>query len=266
MSTTVQGLATGWGVDTSDDDNLFLRFVRNQGDMSAALAIACDGRAAGTEGVVLTDTGGPVGYLNQAVLQRPINGADDPVLDQIDDFWAGEFGRANLLFSIWPTPDLARRGWSLVGHPALVARAPGAHIQARPPGVEVQEVRDTDALAKVERVVIEGYPLPEAGGRPPGDLLRVGLLDTDLRCRLGLLDGEPVASAAQFTAHGVVNLCLAATLPAARRRGVWGALVWARVDDHPELPAMAFTSDFSRPGFEHLGFLVVSRCTLWARA
>ncbi len=73
-------------------------------------------------------------------------------------------------------------------------------------------------------------------------------------------------SGIELAGHGVVNLCLAATLPAARRRGVWGALVWARVDDHPELPAMAFTSDDSRPGFEHLGFLVVTRCTLWARS
>ena len=43
-------------------------------------------------------------------------------------------------------------------------------------------------------------------------------------------------------------------------------LTGARVDDHPDLPAVAFTSDYSRPGFERLGFLVVTRFTLWWRS
>jgi hypothetical protein len=66
-------------------------------------------------------------------------------------------------------------------------------------------------------------------------------------------------------AHGVVNLCLGATLPIARRRGVWESLVWARVADAPHLPAAAFTSDLSRPGFERMGFVVTHRLTLWLR-
>jgi hypothetical protein len=74
-----------------------------------------------------------------------------------------------------------------------------------------------------------------------------------------------VAAAAAHVAHGVVNLCFAATLPAARRRGVWESLVWARTADAPELPAVAFTSDFSRPGFERMGFVPVFRFTLWIR-
>jgi len=65
--------------------------------------------------------------------------------------------------------------------------------------------------------------------------------------------------------HGLVNLCLGATLPAARRRGVWQALVGARVTEDTTLPAVAYTSDFSRPGFLRMGFLAVARFTLWAR-
>jgi hypothetical protein len=83
--------------------------------------------------------------------------------------------------------------------------------------------------------------------------------------RLALLDDRPVAAGASHTAHGVVNLCMAATLPAARRRGVWAALVRPRIADDPSLPAVAFTSDDSRPGFERLGFLPVTRFTLWTR-
>jgi hypothetical protein len=39
--------------------------------------------------------------------------------------------------------------------------------------------------------------------------------------------------------------------------------VRARIDDAPDQPAVAFTSDYSRPGFEHLGFVTVLRFTMW---
>ena len=78
------------------------------------------------------------------------------------------------------------------------------------------------------------------------------------------LDGTPIAVAASHTAHGVVNLCLAATLPTARRRGVWHALVATRCAGTPDLAAAAFTSDYSRPGFLRMGFLPITRFTLWA--
>ncbi|HUQ40293.1 MAG TPA: hypothetical protein VM030_09070, partial [Acidimicrobiales bacterium] len=89
---------------------------------------------------------------------------------------------------------------------------------------------------------------PGARLRPAAD--RPGV---DLRLRL----------ATSF--HGCVNLCGAATLPQARRTGAWGALVRERVGDAPDLAAVAFTSDYSRPGFEHLGFVSVLRFTMWMR-
>ena len=91
------------------------------------------------------------------------------------------------------------------------------------------------------------------------------ILRTGVRYRLGLLDGEPVGAAARSVGRGIVNLCFAATLPQARRRGVWEALVWARVADGEGLPAVAYTSDYSRPGFERMGFVPITRGTLWAR-
>jgi hypothetical protein len=107
--------------------------------------------------------------------------------------------------------------------------------------------------------------MQEAGGQS-GSVLPPGLLGTGVVARLGCVDGEPAATALQYVAHGAVNLCSAATLPVARRRGVWEELVWARVDAAPELPAVAYTSDYSRPGFLRMGFLPVVRFTLWMRA
>jgi hypothetical protein len=47
---------------------------------------------------------------------------------------------------------------------------------------------------------------------------------------------------------------------------VWEALVWDRIDEAADLPAVAYTSDFSRPGFQRMGFVPVIRLTLWARS
>jgi hypothetical protein len=127
----------------------------------------------------------------------------------------------------------------------------------------VREVTTVDDLHALERLAVEGYPLDEARGEPPGSLFPDPVLHSEITLRLGLVDGEPVAGAAALDAHGVVNLCFAATLPTGRRRGVWSALVWARVDQAPAQPAVAFTSDDSRPGFIRMGFLPMFRLSLW---
>jgi hypothetical protein len=131
-------------------------------------------------------------------------------------------------------------------------------------GVEIRDI-DESTIGEFDLVMAEGYPMPEAADLPPGSIYPTAALAHGLRLRVGCVDGVPAAAGAGYVGHGVVNLCGAATLPAARRRGVWGALVRARIDDAPDLPAVAFTSDYSRPGFDHLGFLVVTRFTLWGR-
>ncbi|HEX4866014.1 MAG TPA: hypothetical protein VFV32_00150 [Acidimicrobiales bacterium] len=265
MATVERALETGWLDSTPVEDNLLRRFLRNQADLGAAVAVASGGRAAEVAGVALADAGGTLSFVNQATMQRPLTGLGDPTLDALDDFWGGE-GRPHLLLSVWPTPDLAARGWRLDGHPMLVVRAPGPHPEAAGPGVGLELVADPGRLAVAESLAIEGYPIPHLATAPAGSVLAPGVLSTTVRYRIGHVDGAPVAVAADHVAHGVVNLCLAATLPAARRRGVWASLVWARVDDAPQLPAVAFTSDLSRPGFVRMGFLPVLRCTLWSRS
>ena len=259
-------LEHGWLPDTPVGDTVLRRFLHNQGELNAAIATAAGGRADASEHVLVSDTGGPVPYFNQAVLRRPLDGPDDPALDEVDRFFGGAGGRPRTILSLWPTPDLTGRGWTLVGHPAFVVRGAHPHDPVSPEGVEVRAATDATTLAAVERVAIEGYPIDEAAGLPAGSVFPEALLGTGLLFRLGLVDGAPAAAGGRYVAHGVVNLCFGATLPTARRRGVWRALVWARVDDAPDLPAVAYTSDDSRPGFERMGFLPVTRFTLWARS
>lgn len=259
-------LETGWLPDTPVGDTVLRRFLYNQSDLNAEIARAAGGRVERGAGLALADAGGPIPYFNQAILLRPLTDPADSALDEVERFF-GEAakGRPATLLSIWPTPDLGSRGWSLVGHPAFVVRGAVRHEHTPATGVGVRVAESVDDLAAVERIVVEGYPMDEARGLPPGAVFPPGLLGRDVILRLGLLEDEPVAAGGRYIGHGVVNLCLAATLASARRRGVWEALVWARVADAPDLPAVAFTSDYSRPGFERMGFLPMIRFTLWAR-
>jgi hypothetical protein len=111
----------------------------------------------------------------------------------------------------------------------------------------------------------DGYPLEGAQGRP-GSAFPETLGDSDVSVLIASVDDADVAVGMGYVAHGCVNLCGAATLPTARRTGAWGALVRTRVAAAPECPAVAFTSDYSRPGFEHLGFVSAFRFTLWIRS
>ena len=238
------------------------RFVANQADLQDHLVGAVGGRSDRTPDVALSDSGVAAAYLNQGVMLRPISDAHDAVLDHVASFYAGSAG---LLLSPWPTPDLAGRGWQLVGHPMFVLRGPGGERADEPPSyVNVRRAGSADDLALIERIVIDAYPMPELDRLPPNRAFGPALLGSAVRHWIGYLDGTPSAAAASHAAHGVVNLCLAATLPAARRRGIWHALATARCASTPDLPAVAFTSDYSRPGFLRMGFLPITRFTLWA--
>lgn len=259
-----QPLATGWGSQEPIDDSILRRFVFNQADVLRAMASGPSARHASDDDVAMVDSGGPVAYNNMAVLLRPVTSADDPVLDRIADFYAdtARSGRASLLLSVWPLPDVSDRGFELGGHPMFVVRAPGPVTATVRDGVEVRDVTTLEDLHTLERVAIDGYPIDEAKHSSPGAVFDPSLLASPVRLRLGLVDGAPAAAAAACDAHGVVNLCFAATLPAGRRRGVWSALVWARVRQASDQPSVAFTSDDSRPGFVRMGFLPMMRLTL----
>lgn len=261
MSTSTRPLETGWRPDTPVDDSLLRQFLFNQAATNRWLAEARGGRVHETPDVTVAIAGDVSMYLNQALLRRPVLSDADPVLDQLDGLYAAA-GVTGLVVSLWPTPDLGARGWEVVGHPMLLARQPGLTPPGPASACEVSVVEDEAGLRAFEQVMVQGYPVAPAGdGRPT---FAARLAGGPVRFRLARVDGVPVAAAASHAAHGVVNLCMAATLPAARRLGAWRALVAARLGDAPRLPAVAFTSDDSRPGFLRMGFLPILRLTLWA--
>jgi hypothetical protein len=111
-------------------------------------------------------------------------------------------------------------------------------------------------------------PAVAAGGRVlrRGELLDERVLDEErLRLWVGYEGGRPVCIGSLFVDAGVASFSLGVTLPEARRRGYWAAMAGVRLVDAPGLPAVGVFSDMSRPGAEALGFLPVTRFTLWHR-
>ena len=69
-----------------------------------------------------------------------------------------------------------------------------------------------------------------------------------------------------FVSHGVAQLALGVSRPQARGRGFWYGLVRERLLAEPDLISGGVFSDDSRPGMERLGYLPITRFTLWQRA
>jgi ribosomal protein S18 acetylase RimI-like enzyme len=253
MGTTAR-LRTGWEPDTSSTDTLGLACLRAMADRAADWAMAAGGRVRReATGMILADALSPCLFLNVAAVPTVVD------LDAARAY-AGFFppGRPFVLITPHPTADLCPAGLLPVGHPPLMVRPPGGAVPALPPGVTVDEVGDAAGLAEFDRVLAEGYPMPHSPAPP-------ALLGGRARFWLARVDGEPAAVALSYTAHGVVDVEAVATLPAFRRRGVGAAVTLAATRADPALPAVLLSSDDGAGVYRGLGFLPVTRWTLWWR-
>ncbi len=248
-------LRTGWEDDTPSTDTLSLAALRAMADRTADWADAAGGRVRRDPGVVLADALSPCLFLNVATA----SGVVDPATARsVGDFFPG--GRPFLLATPHPTADLRPAGLVLVGHPPFMVRAAGG-AAPEPPGsvtVTVTEVRDAAGLDVWDRVLAEGFPAPHSPAPP-------ALLGGPTRFWLAWADGEPVGTALSYVAHGVVDVEAVATLPGHRRRGIGAALTWAATLADPDLPAVLIASDDGAGVYREMGYLPVTRWTLWCR-
>jgi hypothetical protein len=115
-------------------------------------------------------------------------------------------------------------------------------------------------------VAVDGFPYRELQPYRPGALLDEGVLDDGrLRLWVGYEQDRPVCIGSLLVEAGVASFSLGVTLPAARRRGYWAAMAGVRLAHEPALPAVGVFSDMSRPSAEALGFVPITRFTLWHR-
>lgn len=259
-------LPDGWGGDSPADDTMVRAFAESWATLNEQLGLALASSVVRTDDYVACDSHVPFPFANVATLLRPVLRADDPVLDEITEFFApDDESTPYLVWSATPTPSFSERGWSLMGHPPLMLRPAGAPVRKPPPdGLEIVPVRDAETLAVFDATLSEAYPIPELIGRRQfGD----GLLDAPgWSMYLGLLDGEPVGTAAARVAEGFVDVEWISTHERARGRGIGEALTWAATLAAPDLPAMLFASDPGQPVYERMGYLRLARLTLWVGA
>jgi hypothetical protein len=255
-------LTTGWEPDLPPDDTLVRQAVLVHASWPVAVARST-GRPyrSGPQwaGGWIGDRGA---LTNPVVLKRPL---DEPAatLAEINEMFPADV--PYMLLNPWPSLDLANHGLVLIGHPPLMVRLPAAGPDQPRQDIEVREVRTEGDLAVAERVLVEGYPMPELEPLQPGNLLGSGILAAATRIWLGWVDGEPVAVAAAHRHAGATLVEYVATMPQARGRGAGAAVTWAATLAHPEEPAVLIASDDGRPLYERMGYLAIERWTAWLR-
>lgn len=253
-------LTTGWEPDVPVDDTMLRQFVFNAADRNEHLATSMGGTWHRWDDAVTADLGSPAAFGNQSILLRPLTEADAAeVVTRV----RGGFSRGHVIFSAWPTPDLRPYGYGLVGHPPFMVRQPGGSAPVRPAELSVFEVTDATSMEACERVFVEGYPVPEVQPVEPGSLFDVRLLGGIARMWVGALDGRPVATAMAIASRSIVAVENVATLPDARGHGYGAALTATAALSTPDLPSALIASDDGRPVYERLGFVSMSRFTLW---
>jgi hypothetical protein len=254
-------LTHGWEPELPADDTLLRSFVLATADHTAYVAERTGGRAARWADVAAADARSPVFFDNMAVLlSPPAYGDVTGTIARLAEFYPPE--RHVSLLSVWPTPDLSGAEWELVGHPPLMLRPPGGEAPPLPPGLRIEPVTDSGTLAAFFATLMAAFEMLPSDGVPLRD---PRVLGGPLQFFLGLLDGEPVATAGARLGHGLVDVEWVSTVPSARGRGIGSALSWAATMADPALPAVLIASDDGRGVYGRMGYLTLLRTTMWHR-
>ena len=259
-------LATGWERELPSSDSLLRAYTDAFAQMVADLARAAGGRVHEDDDLVLADSGTPSAYTNAAVLRSPIGeSATADTVSRITSFFDDAPGGPWLVFSPLPTPDLRPHGLGAVGHPPLMLRAPGGVRRDPPPDLKIVRVDDVATLQTLERTAIDAYPLPELAGLDVGTFMPPSLLDDDrFHFFLGLVDGVPVGTSMAHLGASMSHVEYVTASPSARGRGYGEAMTWPATLADADAPSMLIASDLGRPTYERMGYLPMTRFTLWA--
>ncbi|HVX18239.1 MAG TPA: GNAT family N-acetyltransferase [Acidimicrobiales bacterium] len=162
-------------------------------------------------------------------------------------------------------PDLAPSGFQAIGRPPLMVRPAGPSEHTIPAELTITEVVDEAGLETFEHTLVDAYPEPLMQPYRWGEFNDARVLGGPTHFFTGYVAGRPVATAAGHVAAGVNLVEFVATMPDARGRGYGEAVTWAATSADPTLPAVLTASDLGRPVYERMGYLAVSRWSLWFR-
>lgn len=196
---------------------------------------------------------------NSATLLRPPHDLDD-VLERVHAFFSAGPGGGYEVWSLWPTPDLAPRGYEAGSAPCMILPA-GAEPRPAPDELAVVEVDDAAGMRDVERLWIESFGVT---GATPGSVTDERALGA-WRIWAGYVRDEPVSTSSAVVSDGLVGVYAVATSPRARGRGYGEALTWAAVAADPALPATLQASEMGEPVYRRMGFETIGTFTIWSR-
>ena len=146
-------------------------------------------------------------------------------------------------------------GMSLVPQVAQVQDAPG---------LSVQIVADTDALALYNATMTKAFGLPEGlveTLQRPSFLRAPGLM-----MYLGFMDEQPVTAAMRYCINGITLIFNITTVPEYRKRGLGEAMTWrAILDGKLEGCDAVFlqSSKMGRPLYERMGYRLLMEFWEW---
>lgn len=257
-------LEHGWGASTPLDDTIHRRSVLALAESTARPSEAMGARSIRTDELVATHLGRPAGYWNAAVVTRPPDAAGwqrvGLALAELDAE-PGSAGHVDL-WSPFPTPDLRVDGWQLAGHPVAMWRPPGANEPPVPPDLRIERVTDEAGVHRWADAAVASYPLDA----DPSVIATTDLLDAeDVHLYTGSVEDRPVAVAAVVLTHGTNAVVFVAVRSDARGRGYGRAITGTATTARPELPAVLLASDDGRPVYERMGYLPLTRWTMWVR-
>lgn len=183
------------------------------------------------------------------------------------------------IFSWWPaldTPSAALEpllldyGLQHVAHtPAMVCDLQAVNVaEPLPPGLTIRPAATTGEAVFIMDLMTDGFELPEVFREPLVRFARHSGWQLPYRHYLGLLDGEPAATALLLLAEGVAGIYNISTLPGARRRGIGRAMTLAPMRDARELGykvAILQASKMGYPVYERMGYRFVGNlgCYQW---
>jgi hypothetical protein len=257
---TGEHLTNGWEEDLDPADSLVRQAVLAHVSWCKAITLASRRHVVDEPGWCAGAGPSPSAMLNWVIVKRPTEHWRELVTAAAGAY---EPGTEAFLISPFPTPDLTPLGLGLIGHPPLMARLPGTVTDPPATRLGVREATTPQDLAAAERVLVEGYPLPDLADLPPGDFYRPEFVGPATKVFVAEDDRSALATSAAHSAAGVTVVENVAALETARGQGAGAAITWAATRTWPDQPAVLIASDAGQPVYARLGFVRIERWTCW---
>lgn len=133
------------------------------------------------------------------------------------------------------------------------------------PTVDVVHVQTEEQLAEVDKIVVEGFPIPHFQPYGSAAAIPAGLLSTPgFDAYLIAVEGQWAAAAATITQDDVAGIYFVTTLPEFRGQGLARELMYAVLGQLDPLPVTLTAAEPAQHLYKSLGFTTIAEATWWS--